>query len=99
MADRDCSTELREQVEVFCQHKTPMQIIGGQTKTFYGNPVSAEPLAVSAHRGIVHYEPTELVLSARCGTPLREIEQTLADNQQMLGFEPPHFGDDATLGG
>jgi glycolate oxidase FAD binding subunit len=99
MLDRDCSTELREQVQACCQHKTPMHIVAGQSKNFYGNPVSAEALSVSAHRGIVHYEPTELVLTARCGTPLTEIEQTLASHQQMLGFEPPHFGDNATLGG
>jgi glycolate oxidase FAD binding subunit len=76
-----------------------MHIVAGQTKSFYGNPVAAETLAVAAHRGITHYEPTELVLTARAGTPLAEIEQTLADNQQMLGFEPPHFGAAATLGG
>ena len=99
MTDRDYRNELREQVQTFCESKTPLQIVAGQSKTFYGNPVNAAPLAVSAHRGIVRYEPTELVLTARCGTPLREIEQTLADNQQMLGFEPPHFGDNATLGG
>ena len=99
MTDRDYRNELREQVQTFCESKTPLQIVAGQSKTFYGNPVNAAPLAVSVHRGIVRYEPTELVLTARCGTPLREIEQTLADNQQMLGFEPPHFGDNATLGG
>ena len=99
MADRDCSVELREQVADGCQRKTPMQIVAGRTKHFYGNAVRAEPLDVSAHRGIVHYEPSELVLTARCGTPLREIEATLAAQQQILGFEPPHFGDNATLGG
>ncbi len=99
MSDRDCSTELREQIQTCYQHKTPLQIVAGGSKTFYGNPVSAEPLSVSAHRGIVHYEPTELVLTARCGTPLTEIEQTLAEQQQILGFEPPHFADSATLGG
>lgn len=99
MTDRDCSTELREQVEVFCQRKTPIQIVAGQTKAFYGNAVNAEPLNVTAHRGIVHYEPSELVLTARCGTALSEIEQTLAAQNQILGFEPPHFGDSATLGG
>lgn len=99
MADRDCSAELREQIQTCYQQKTPMWIVAGQSKTFYGNPVSADPLSVSGHRGIVHYEPTELVLTARCGTPLSEIEQALADKQQMLGFEPPHFTDGATLGG
>ena len=99
MGDRDCSAELRAQIQTHYQQKTPLQIVAGQSKDFYGNPVNAEPLAVSAHRGIVHYEPTELVLTARCGTPLAEIEQALSDQQQMLGFEPPHFGESATLGG
>ncbi|MBI1422870.1 MAG: glycolate oxidase subunit GlcE [Gammaproteobacteria bacterium] len=99
MTDRDCSADLREQVATHCQHNTPMQIVAGGSKAFYGNAVDAQPLVVNDHRGIVHYEPTELVLSARCGTPLTEIEQTLADNQQMLGFEPPHFTGHATLGG
>ncbi|MFQ5938340.1 MAG: glycolate oxidase subunit GlcE, partial [Acidiferrobacterales bacterium] len=49
--------------------------------------------------GIVSYEPTELVLTARAGTPLKEVEATLDDGGQMLAFEPPHFGDGATLGG
>lgn len=99
MPDRDCSSELHDQLQGFCTNKTPMFIQAGQTKSFYGNPVEARPLDVAAHRGIVHYEPTELVMTARCGTPLTEIEQTLADNNQMLGFEPPHFGSGATIGG
>lgn len=99
MIDRDCSADLCAQVQDSYLHNTPLQIVGGQSKTFYGNPVNAAPLSVVAHRGIVHYERTELVLTARCGTPLSEIEQVLADNNQMLGFEPPHFADSATLGG
>jgi glycolate oxidase FAD binding subunit len=49
--------------------------------------------------GIVDYEPTELVITARCGTPLAEIEAVLAERGQMLAFEPPHFGESATFGG
>ena len=49
--------------------------------------------------GIVAYEPTELVITARCGTPLAELEAALAQYHQMLAFEPPHFGAEATLGG
>ncbi len=51
------------------------------------------------HRGIVDYEPTELVITARAGTPLDEIEAALTAQGQMLAFEPPHFGARATLGG
>ncbi|MEJ2361232.1 MAG: glycolate oxidase subunit GlcE [Gammaproteobacteria bacterium] len=99
MPDRDCSNELRQQVETLVADKSPVKIQAGDSKAFYGNPVDANPLSVSAHRGIVHYEPTELVITARCGTSLTEIEKTLADNRQILGFEPPHFGNNATLGG
>jgi glycolate oxidase FAD binding subunit len=58
-----------------------------------------ERFETTAHRGIVDYDPTELVITARCGTPLGEIEQALAGKRQMLAFEPPHFGTAATLGG
>lgn len=99
MVERDCSNSLHDQVVSMIADKTPMRIQAGNSKSFYGNPVDASPLSVSEHCGIIHYEPTELVMTARCGTPLAEIEQALADNQQMLGFEPPHFTDGATLGG
>jgi glycolate oxidase FAD binding subunit len=56
-------------------------------------------LDTRAYAGIVDYEPTELVITARCGTPLSEIEAALAERKQMLAFEPPYFGDGATLGG
>jgi glycolate oxidase FAD binding subunit len=52
-----------------------------------------------SYHGIVDYEPSELVVTARCGTPLAELEQTLAQQNQMLAFEPPHFGPGATVGG
>lgn len=99
MVEHDNSDVLREQVESLIADKTPVYIRAGDSKAFYGNPVDAQALPVSAHRGIIHYEPTELVMTARSGTPLAEIEKILADNQQMLGFEPPHFTDGATLGG
>jgi len=54
---------------------------------------------VAGHRGIVAYEPTELVITARAGTPLSELEATLEERGQMLPFEPPHYGEFATLGG
>ncbi len=59
----------------------------------------AEPLEVGGHSGIVSYEPTELVITARAGSSLSSIENALAEAGQMLAFEPPHYGDDATLGG
>nr|VFJ59778.1 MAG: glycolate oxidase FAD binding subunit [Candidatus Kentron sp. FW] len=78
---------------------TGFQIIGGGTKHFLGRKGTGAPLPVADHRGIIHYEPKELVITARCGTKLDELESVLAERGQMLPFEPPHFGLGATLGG
>lgn len=77
----------------------PLRIRGGGTKDFYGQALEGDILDTRAYSGIVDYEPTELVITARCGTPLAEIEAALAQHNQMLAFEPPHFGDGATFGG
>ena len=77
----------------------PLQVRGGGTKDFYGGVASGEILDTRECAGIVSYEPSELVVSARCGTGLAELESTLAASGQMLAFEPPHFGPGATLGG
>jgi glycolate oxidase FAD binding subunit len=77
----------------------PLRLRGGGTKDFYGQSLAGDPLDTRGHAGIVDYEPTELVITARCGTPLAEIEATLANERQMLAFEPPHFGAGATWGG
>src|SRR5688500_12486763 len=79
--------------------KTPLRIKGGGTKAFYGETPLGLVFDTGAYAGIVDYEPTELVITARAGTPLAEIEQAMATNGQMLAFEPPHFGPGATLGG
>jgi glycolate oxidase FAD binding subunit len=74
-------------------------IRGGGSKDFYGNALRGELLDTRAHAGVVAYEPTELVVTARCGTPLAALEALLAEQGQMLPFEPPHYGPHATLGG
>ena len=76
-----------------------LRLRGGGTKDFYGGPLDGETLEVSEFAGIVNYEPSELVITARCGTPLAELEEALAARNQMLSFEPPHFSAGATLGG
>ena len=78
---------------------SPLIIQGGGSKTFYGNADEGEVLGTRALAGIVDYEPKELVLTVRAGTSLAEIEAQLAEQNQMLAFEPPHFGGPATLGG
>lgn len=76
----------------------PLRLRGHGTKDFYGGMLAGEVLDVSAHRGIVAYEPTELYVTARAGTPLAEIEAALAEQGQMLAFEPPHFAVDGPAG-
>ena len=77
----------------------PLRIRGGGSKDFYGQEPVGELLDTTPFAGIADYDPTELVLTARAGTPLAEVERVLADAGQMLAFEPPHFGPGATLGG
>jgi len=86
----------REQVRAAAAHGGKLRIRGGGTKDWYGQAFAGEVLDTRAHTGIVDYEPTELVITARCGTPLAEIEAVLAQQNQMLAFEPPHFGSVAT---
>jgi glycolate oxidase FAD binding subunit len=76
-----------------------LRIRGGGSKDWYGQDLHGALLDTTAYRGIIEYEPTELVITARCGTPLAEIEEHLKPHGQMLAFEPPHFGAGATLGG
>ena len=76
----------------------PLRIRAGGSKDFYGQSFEGEVLDVSGHRGIVSYEPGELVITARCGTPLAEIETLLDEHGQMLGFEPPRFSLPSPLG-
>jgi len=78
--------------------RKPLRLRGGGSKDFYGGPLQGEPLDTRRHSGIIGYEPTELVITARCGTPLAEIESALAARRQGIACEPPQFGD-ATIGG
>jgi len=79
-------------------HK-PLVLRAGGTKDFYGRVCCGAILDGRHNTGVISYEPTELVITARAGTSLAEIEQTLAGEGQMLAFEPPYFGEAATLGG
>jgi len=77
----------------------PLRLRGGGTKDFYGEDPVGELLDTRACAGIVAYEPSELVVTARCGTPLAEVEALLRERGQWLAFEPPAFGPQATVGG
>jgi glycolate oxidase FAD binding subunit len=98
-SDADIGRALQDEVRAAAASHTALAIAGGGTKTFYTGTPPGKPFTVTGHRGIVSYEPTELVVTARAGTPLAEIEAALSEKGQMLGFEPPYFGAAATLGG
>lgn len=89
----------RAQIVRATEQKQPLRIRGGGTKDWYGQAVEGELLDTRAYQGVLAYDPTELVITARCGTPLADIENLLAQHNQMLAFEPPHHGPGATLGG
>jgi glycolate oxidase FAD binding subunit len=91
--------QLCDTVRAASASRTPLCIRAGGTKDFYGNEPTGTLLDPRAVNGIVAYEPTELVVTARAGTPLAELENLLSENGQMLAFEPPHFGSSATVGG
>jgi glycolate oxidase FAD binding subunit len=91
--------DLQEQVQSAAAGHTPLAIQGGNSKAFYGRTTAGTRLSVKDHCGIIDYTPTELVISARAGTPLTELESVLAQEGQLLPFEPPRFGETATLGG
>lgn len=96
--DHDASEVLLEQVNQTLQDATPLRIQGGNSKVFLGRDVAGEVLDTRVHSGIVSYDPTELVITARAGTPLQEMCAALDAAGQMLPCEPPHFGE-ATVGG
>ena len=90
---------LQERIRAAAAARQPLCIRAGGSKDFYGGPLAGEPLEVGALSGITHCEPTELVVSARVGTPVSELERELDVHNQMLAFEPPRFDGHATLGG
>jgi len=96
----DLTQSLQEAVQVAAATKTPLRIVAGGSKAFYGRLCQNHQLLnVAQNQGIIAYEPSELVITARVGTPLSEIAAVLAEKGQWLAFEPPAFGEKATLGG
>jgi glycolate oxidase FAD binding subunit len=93
---------ITERVRAAAADGTPLRIRGGGSKDFYGQSLQGELLDTRPLAGIVSYEPSELVVTVRAGTPLAELEAALAEKGQYLPFEPPHFAVDgavATVGG
>ena len=96
-------SELCERIRARAPAGGALRIRGGGTKDFYGGDFhggaagEAEVLDMAGWTGIVAYEPRELVLTVRAGTPLAQVEAALAAERQMLPFEPPHFSTDRGL--
>lgn len=95
----DVPALLAERIRLAAAQGMPLRIVGGGSKDFHGERLQGERLETGALRGIVSYEPSELVVTVRAGTPLAELEALLAGSGQALPFEPPHFGPGATVGG
>lgn len=95
----DFIRKLIERVKHSAAGKSPLAIHGGNTKAFYGAEIIGEPLDMRGYTGIIDYEPKELVLTVRAGTPLAEIETIMEREGQMLPFEPPYYAAGATIGG
>lgn len=96
----DLTNDFVAQIRDAAAAKAPLNIEGAGSKRWYGNPVVAQrSLATAGHSGIVDYDPAELVLTARCGSTLADIESALAERGQMLPFEPPRYAPESTLGG
>ncbi|MGH8597274.1 MAG: FAD-binding protein, partial [Gammaproteobacteria bacterium] len=92
-------SELRDEMCAALAARTPLRIVGGDTKRDWWRTRAIVPLALGRLRGVVAYQPSELVITVYAGTPLREVQQALAERHQMLGFEPPETGADSTIGG
>ena len=80
-----------ERIQAAASAGTPLRIRGGGTKDFYGQSLQGEILNTTGLNGITSYEPSELVVTVQAGTPLAELEAVLAEKNQCLPFEPPHF--------
>lgn len=92
-------SQIVERIRAAASDATPLRIRGGGTKDFHGELLQGEILGTSALAGITSYEPSELVVTVRAGTPLAELEAALAEKGQCLPFEPPHFESGGTVGG
>ncbi len=95
----DIAKNLQQQVSAAYHDDTALNIVGGDSKSWYGRQAVGETLALAEHEGILNYQPSELIITARAGTTLSSIADALDAHQQRLPFDPPHFANGATLGG
>jgi glycolate oxidase FAD binding subunit len=98
----DQSSQLIDQVKSCIDKKQKIIIEGGGTKKNLGRSTqddAAQVISTKEHTGIINYEPVELVMTVRAGTTLKEIDDALAENKQVLACDPPRFDGNATFGG
>ncbi|MCV2353144.1 glycolate oxidase subunit GlcE [Paucibacter sp. B2R-40] len=93
--------QLQDQIQAASASNTALEIRGHGSKAFYGQAPRGELLDMSGYVGISSYEPSELVVTVKTGTPIVELERVLAEQGQYLAFEPPRFGGrgQGTVGG
>ena len=89
--------QFQDRIRAAAAAGSPLRIRGGGTRE--SREAAGEVLDTTGHAGIVAYEPTELYVTARCGTRVEDLERALAGQGQMLAFEPPRFGAAGTIGG
>ncbi len=89
----------QSQIKAAAAKGAKLTIRGSGSKTFCSPAATGDVIDTREHGGIVEYEPNELVIVVRCGTRIADVEKAMADAGQMLAFEPPHFGEGATIGG
>jgi len=99
ISDQDQSEALATQVTQAADQRQALSIRGGNSKAFMGHAVAANPLDMTGHTGIITYQPDELVVSVRAGTPVAELQHLLGEHQQQLPFGPPVYDGHATIGG
>jgi glycolate oxidase FAD binding subunit len=99
-------SEAADLIRAATAHKTPLEIVGAGTKSGLGNLIETEAALTSAAlSGITSYNPAEMVMTAKSGTPLQTIFEALHEQNQMLAFEPPDYRGiygvegDSTIGG
>jgi len=97
--EQDLVPQLQDQIREAAANAMPLQIAGSGSKAFYGNSSEGERLEVAEHSGIIDYDPAELVITLRAGCRLVDVEALLTEHNQMFAFEPPHFSENATIGG
>jgi glycolate oxidase FAD binding subunit len=96
----DNSKNFQQQVEQALKNNTALSIHGARSHHFLlGDYAEAEVIDMTSHHGIIDYQPSELTLTARAGTPLNDIRAALAEQHQRLPTDFPQQRDDATLGG